>query len=160
MDDIVISILEQVDETIYLSYLENLTAFGPRPTGSDACIAAAEYIYNQFESMGLAVRYHHWNCGGYSSDNVEATINGTDESSDEIYIICAHYDTVSAGPGADDDTSGTVAVLMAALIMSQYNINSTTPSSSWLFLGKNKVFWEVESMQLTQQVKDGTSLVC
>ncbi len=34
MDDIVISILEQVDESIYLSYLENLTSFGPRVTGS------------------------------------------------------------------------------------------------------------------------------
>jgi len=119
MDDIVISLLEQVDESIYLSYLENLTSFGPRVTETAACEAAAEYIYNQFESMGLAVRYHYWE-NRYSSVNVEATINGTDESSDEIYIICAHYDTVSSSPGADDDASGTVAVLMAALIMSQY----------------------------------------
>ena len=119
MDDTVISILEQVDETIYLSYLENLTGFGPRVTETAACEAAAEYIYNQFESMGLAVRYHYWE-NRYSSVNIEATINGTDESSDEIYIICAHYDTVSSSPGADDDASGTVAVLMAALIMSQY----------------------------------------
>jgi hypothetical protein len=125
MDDIVISMLEQVDESIYLGHLINLTNFGPRRTGTSACIAAAEYIYNQFESMGLWVRYHHWNNGGYSSDNVEATINGTDESNDEIYIICAHYDTVSAGPGADDDTSGTVAVIMAAYIMSHYQFNNT-----------------------------------
>jgi hypothetical protein len=115
MKDVIISILEQVDETIYLSYLENLTGFGPRVTGSSACNAAAEYIYNQFETMGLSVRYHHWSSGSY----VEATINGTDESSDEIYIICAHFDTVSSSPGADDDASGTVAVLMTALIMSQ-----------------------------------------
>jgi hypothetical protein len=125
MDDIVISMLEQVDASMFLSYEENLTSNGPRPTGSNNCIAAATYIYNQFESLGLAVRYHHWNNGGYSSDNVEATLNGTDESSDEIYIICAHYDTVSAGPGADDDTSGTAAVLMAAYIMSQYQFNHT-----------------------------------
>jgi hypothetical protein len=125
MDNIIISILEQVDESVFISYEENLTANGPRHTGNAACIAAAEYMYDQFQSMGLAVRYHHWNNGGYSSDNVEATLNGTDESSDEIYIICAHYDTVSAGPGADDDTSGTAAVLMAASIMSQYQFNHT-----------------------------------
>jgi hypothetical protein len=105
--------------------LENLTDFGPRKTGTSACVAAAAYIYDQFESMGLWVRYRPWNTGGYSSNNVEATINGTDQSSDEIYIICAHYDTVSAGPGADDDGSGTVAVIMAALIMSQYQFNHT-----------------------------------
>jgi hypothetical protein len=125
MSDIVINMLEQVDESIFLSYEENLTANGPRPTESAACIAAAEYMYNQFESMGLAVRYAHWNYGGYSSDNVEATLNGTDETSDEIYIICAHYDTVSLGVGADDDTSGTAAVLIAASIMSQYQFNHT-----------------------------------
>ena len=125
MDDIVISMLQQVDESIYLGYLEDLVAFGPRRTGTSSCIAAAEYIYNQFESMGLDVRYHPWSYGGESSNNVEATINGTDETSDEIYIICAHYDTVSSSPGADDDASGTVAVLTAAYIMSQYEFNHT-----------------------------------
>ncbi|MDH7507024.1 MAG: M20/M25/M40 family metallo-hydrolase, partial [Candidatus Thermoplasmatota archaeon] len=124
-EDIVIGMLEQVDESIYLSYLENITSFGPRRTGTSACVAAAEYIYNQFESMELDVRYHHWSNGGYTSDNVEATLNGTDETSDEIYIVCAHYDTVSGSPGADDDGSGTVAVLTAAYIMSQYQFNHT-----------------------------------
>lgn len=125
MDDTVIDIIEQIDESIFLRYEENLTANGPRPTGSASCIAAAEYMYEQFQNMGLAVRYHHWNNGGYSSDNVEATLNGTDETSDEIYIICAHYDTVTVSPGADDDTSGTAAVLIAASIMSQYQFNHT-----------------------------------
>jgi Peptidase family M28 len=123
MDDIVISMLEQVDASIYLRYLENLTGFGPRVTGTSACKAAAEYIYSQFDSMGLSVCYYQWR----DIYNVEATINGTDESSDEIYIICAHYDTVSSTVGADDDASGTVAVLVAALILSQsqYTFNHT-----------------------------------
>jgi aminopeptidase YwaD len=125
MSDVVVSMIEQVGTAQFLSYEENLTQNGPRPTGSANCIAAAAYIYSQFENLSLPVRYVHWNNGGYSSDNVEATINGTNESSDDIYIICAHYDTVSAGPGADDDTSGTVAVLMAALIMSQYQFEHT-----------------------------------
>jgi hypothetical protein len=125
MDDVVVSIIDQVDESIFLSYEQNLTANGPRPTESAACVAAADYIYNQFESMGLGVRYCPWSYSGYDSDNVEGTLPGTDETSDDIYIICAHYDTVSAGPGADDDTSGTAAVLIAALIMSQYQFNYT-----------------------------------
>jgi Peptidase family M28/PKD domain len=125
MSDIVINMLEQVNESTFLSYEENLTSFGPRKTGTSACIAAATYIFDQFESMGLAVRYRPWTNGGYSSNNVEATMNGTDESSNEIYIICAHYDTVSQGPGADDDTSGTVAVIITASIMSHYQFNHT-----------------------------------
>jgi len=125
IDDVVISMITQVDTSMYLHYLENITGFGPRYTGTSSCIAAAQYIYDQFESMGLWVRYHPWTYGGYSSNNVEATINGTDTSSDEIYIVCGHYDTVSSSPGADDDGSGTVAVLIAAYIMSQYQFNHT-----------------------------------
>ena len=126
MDDIVVGMLEQVDESIYLGYLEDLVGFGPRRTGTQASVDAAEYIYNQFQSMGIEyVRYHPWSNGGYSSNNIEATINGTDETSDEIYIICGHYDTVSSSPGADDDASGTVAVIIAAYIMSQYTFNHT-----------------------------------
>jgi uncharacterized protein YceK len=124
-DDTVISIIEQVNEPLFLSYEENLTVNGPRPTEGPSCIAAAEYMYELFQNMGLAVRYHHWNNGGYSSDNVEATLNGTDTTSDDIYIICGHYDTVSSSPGADDDTSGTVAVIIAAAILSQYQFNHT-----------------------------------
>ena len=125
MDDVVIGIIEQVDESLFLSYEQNLTANGPRPTESASCIAAADYIYNQFQSMGLEVRYCPWSYAGYDSDNVEATIPGIDTTSDDIYIICAHYDTVSSSPGADDDTSGTVAVLIAAQILSQYQFNHT-----------------------------------
>ena len=54
MDDVVISMIEQVDESIFLSYEENLTANGPRPTESASCIAAAEYMYEQFQNMGLS----------------------------------------------------------------------------------------------------------
>jgi hypothetical protein len=125
MDDVVVGMLEEVDESVYLNYLEDIVGFGPRRTGTSSCIAAAEYIFDQFESMGLDVRYHHWSNSGYTSDNIEATINGTDETSDEIYIICGHYDTVSSSPGADDDASGTVAVIVAAYIMSQYQFNNT-----------------------------------
>jgi hypothetical protein len=125
MDDTVISMIEQVNESAFLHYEENLTANGPRPTKSPACIEAAAYIYQQFESMGLAVRYHRWNNSGYSSYNVEATLNGTNQTSDDIYIICAHYDTVPVSPGADDDTSGNTAVLIAASIMSHYRFNHT-----------------------------------
>ncbi len=125
IDDVVISMITQVDTSIYLRYLENITGFGPRYTGTSSCVAAAQYIYDQFQSMGLWVRYHPWTYGGLSSNNVEATINGTDTSSNEIYIVCGHYDTVASSPGADDDGSGTVAVLVAAYIMSQYQFNHT-----------------------------------
>jgi hypothetical protein len=125
MDDTIIEIIEQIDESLVLGYLEDLVDFGPRVTGSQACWDAGDYIYDEFESMGLDARFHEWSYGGYSDRNVEATLEGIDPNSDEIYIILAHYDSVSGSPGADDDGSGTVAVLVAAYIMSQYEFNHT-----------------------------------
>jgi len=123
--DLIIDFIQQLNETMYLGYLENLTAFGPRRTGTPACEAAGEYLYNELESMGLEVRYHNWSLSSYSASNIEGTLVGLNETSDEIYIICGHYDTVSGSPGADDDGSGTATVLAVAYIMNQYAANHT-----------------------------------
>lgn len=116
----VANLIETLDEDLYLSYLEGLVEYGPRVTGTEECDDAGEYILNEFLKMGLDARKHEY-IGSLSGFNVEATIQGTDESSDEIYIICAHYDTVSESPGADDDGSGVAAVLSAAKIMSSHS---------------------------------------
>ena len=47
-DEFIIDIIQQINETMYLGYLENITAFGPRVTGTDACNEAGDYIYNEF----------------------------------------------------------------------------------------------------------------
>ena len=75
--------------------------------------------------MDLCRISRYWSHGGESGKNIEATIHGVNETSDEIYIICAHYDTVSESPGADDDGSGVAAVISAAEILSQYMVNHT-----------------------------------
>lgn len=124
-NDLIIDILLQLNESLFLGYLEDIVAFGPRLTGTPECEQAGEYIYDQFKAMGIQARYHNWSYGGYSGSNIEGTLEGINETSDEIYIICAHYDTVSGSPGADDDGSGTAAVLVAADLLSSYAINHT-----------------------------------
>jgi hypothetical protein len=124
-NDEIIDMIQAMDESMILGYLENLTAFGPRVTGTSECHEAGDYIYDEFESMGLEVRYHHWNYEGYQDRNIEATLHGINETSDEIYIVCAHYDSVPGSPGADDDGSGVAATMSAAFIMSQYGFNHT-----------------------------------
>jgi len=125
LTELVVSLIQQIDENIYLGYLENLTSFGPRVTTSQACDDSAEYIFNEFEKLGLDTRYHEWSNDYLFGSNVEATLQGSNKNSDEIYIICAHYDSVEGSPGADDDGSGVAAVLTAANVMSLYEFNHT-----------------------------------
>ncbi len=119
----IIELLQQLNETLILGYLDNLTGFGPRLSGTEACDQAADYLYQTFQAMGIAVRYHNYTDTTVSGSNVEATLYGTDSTN--IFIICAHYDTVSAGPGADDDGSGVAAVLAAAEILRNYDFRHT-----------------------------------
>jgi hypothetical protein len=121
----IIDMIEQIDENIYLGYLESIVNFGPRKTGTNECEQTATYIYTELENMGLDVRYHDWSHEDYQGKNIEATLHGSDENSNEIYILSCHYDTTANSPGANDAGSGVAAMLVAANILSQYNFNHT-----------------------------------
>jgi hypothetical protein len=68
--------------------------------------------------------------------NVVATLPGTRaESRDRVYVVSGHYDScvctqgvldaVSDAPGANDDASGTAAVMEMARVMSKYEFDAT-----------------------------------
>ncbi len=124
-DPVVAAMLQTINESMVTGYIQTLEGFGPRVTGSTACHNAGTYIYTQFQAMNLSVSYHNWASGGYSDRNIVAELQGTNTSSDRVYVICAHYDSVSGSPGADDDGSGTAAVLAAAETMSTYQFEHT-----------------------------------
>jgi len=120
-----VKLIQQLNETMVKGYIENLTAFGPRVTGTIGCEQASNYIYNEFENMGLEVRYQNWTYGAIQGRNIEATLNGVDSSSNFVYIICGHYDGVPESPAADDNGAGASAVIAAAKVMSQYTFDHT-----------------------------------
>src|SRR5258708_4633671 len=66
--------------------------------------------------------------------NVVATLPGKQpESTNRVYVVSGHYDSRSLNPivpdknapGANDDASGTAAVMELALVMSKYEFNAT-----------------------------------
>jgi aminopeptidase YwaD len=125
-------ILSMIDETLILRYLQNIVGFGPRKTGTYGCEKAAQYIHQQFTENGLLARSQNWTGRGneliprrYTSQNIEGTRTGTDPTDTSIIIFNAHYDSVAKGPGANDDGSGTVAVLAAAYALSHFDFKRT-----------------------------------
>jgi hypothetical protein len=55
---------------------------------------------------------------GVRTANVIATLRGTANPS-LIYVVSSHFDSVERGPGADDNTSGTSALLEAARVLAR-----------------------------------------
>jgi hypothetical protein len=91
---------------------------------------AADYIKQKLQSYGIPT-YDQWSSG--TCRNVLGEQLGT-LYPNKKYIICAHYDDRPTGPiapGADDNASGTAAVLEAARIFSQYNSKYTITFALW-----------------------------
>lgn len=131
--DDIISMINQVDENKTRNYLEDLVSFGYKKTGSRNCKLAAEYIYDKFVDFGLDTYFDNWWYPRYKhrskvlliDRNVVALHKGTNQNSDAVIIVSAHYDTIGGSPGANDDGSGIAVMLAIAEIVSQYSFNHT-----------------------------------
>ncbi len=91
---------------------------------------AANYIKEKLASYGL-VTYDQWWSG--TGRNVYGVQLGS-QYPNKQYIICAHFDDMPSGttaPGADDNASGTAAVIEAARIFTQYNSKYTIIYALW-----------------------------
>lgn len=112
-----------------------------RMSGKKGNVAAAEFLLREFEKYGLKTKLHAFKInktnngpnnevGDDFTQNVYGWIEGS-SLKDEIVVVGAHFDHIGYGPkysrsksiaihnGADDNASGTVAVLEVAKAMSK-----------------------------------------
>lgn len=125
MNTDILNLINDVNTSILDTYVQKLISFGPRPTGSRACQQTGTYIASTFASFGLGVSVDNWTFFPFHSQNVIATLHGSDTSSDAVFILSAHYDTRLSSVGANDDASGIATILTIAQICSQYHFNYT-----------------------------------
>ena len=88
---------------------------------------AIEYLTRAYESFGYKPTqqwFNQQNALGGRTANVLATLRGTVDP-DLIYVVSSHFDSVAIGPGADDDTSATTALLEAARLLSKTPMPAT-----------------------------------
>lgn len=122
---VVFDMISCVNKSNIKRLLTDFVNFGPKDTGSENCRKTAEFIFNEFSNMGLDVIYENWEYALHKDRNVVATLPGIDSSSDAVFILCAHYDTVGGAPGANDDGSGITAMIEIARVLSKYQFNHT-----------------------------------
>ncbi|MFH1279742.1 MAG: M20/M25/M40 family metallo-hydrolase [Candidatus Eisenbacteria bacterium] len=132
----------QIDSTDIMQWIGDLAGanqvtidggpftFSTRYTKNAQCDTAERYVYERFLAMGIdSVEFDPYTFQSTSARNVVATIVG-EETPDRIYILGGHLDSTSPipntlAPGANDNASGTAAVLAAAEVLSQYRFKST-----------------------------------
>ena len=122
-----------------------------RMTGENGNNMAAEYLRNFYIDAGvespieennyyqpIPASYFNGGSNGNPSQNVVAFIKGS-EKPDEIIVLSAHYDHVGIENGevyngADDDGSGTVALIEIAKAFQKAKKQGNGPKRSILFL--------------------------
>jgi hypothetical protein len=131
-------------------YVDKLVSFGTRHTMSDTVSdtrgigAARRWIKSEFERCGAGRLQVAFDGHLHPIDrrisrpteivNVVATLPGSQaESRERMYVVSGHYDSrnsddadaVGDAPGANDDASGTAAVIEMACVMSRHKFDAT-----------------------------------
>jgi hypothetical protein len=78
-----------------------------------ALLLAARHVAGELEAAGYEVRPQEYRVGTQTCANLEVELPGADRA-DEIVVVGAHYDSVVGSPGANDNASGTAALLEIA----------------------------------------------
>ena len=124
-DQMVQNIVNLVDPDSVLAKVQRLQDFRTRLSTHDSCMAAANWIFSKFDSIGCDSIFFQNHTAG-QAPNVIAVKHGT-VYPDSIYtVICGHFDSYAfyspeLAPGADDNASGTSAVMEAARVMKDYD---------------------------------------
>ncbi|NOQ23043.1 MAG: M28 family peptidase [Candidatus Aegiribacteria sp.] len=134
-DDSVADIVAAVSEDSLISITTNYQNYLTRHSSTSGFDSACAWSHNRFLSYGLNSEIRHFSSLGYDCQNVIATQTGT-VNPDQYWIICGHLDSTSPqpqtdAPGADDNGSGSAAVMEAARIMSQYDFEYTVRYCLW-----------------------------
>jgi Tol biopolymer transport system component len=105
-------------ERIY-EYERSLYQFGSKYITQPGNGLAIEYIASTLRSFGYEPELQWFEPQpGVRTANVIATLRGR-VSPELIYVVSSHFDSVEDGPGSDDNTSGTTALLDAARVLAR-----------------------------------------
>ncbi|PKP36777.1 MAG: hypothetical protein CVT98_07080 [Bacteroidetes bacterium HGW-Bacteroidetes-15] len=123
-DPFVVELLNEVSNTNITTTVQHLEDYGTRNAYASQSSEAQNWISSQFDDLGLDVEIMDFYMpGGSASDNVIAKQIGTTYPN-EFVVVGGHYDSYSssgAAPGADDNASGTAAVLEIARVLSSHD---------------------------------------
>jgi hypothetical protein len=113
-------IMSAIRQDSLTNYVLQLQAFYRRQAGTPNILAARDTIAQRFRRFGYdSVTYDGFT---FTSGGVKTGFNVIAKKTGTVYpdyhiIVCAHYDGVYNSPAADDNGSGTAAVLELARVM-------------------------------------------
>jgi len=128
--DLIAEMVSQVSPEHLTAHIRDLQLFQTRYASTPNCEESGNYILDFFRGLGLEAQVDYFPVASrFTTGNIVATIPGR-TAPDRVVIVCAHYDSTSdqrltEAPGADDDGSGTAAVMEIARVLAGYAFDFT-----------------------------------
>jgi hypothetical protein len=112
-------LVDEVSSARIYDYERSLFRFGSKHVTQPGNKLAIEYLQATLRSFGYEPELQWFEPSpGVRSANVVATLRGTSDPEVQ-YVVGSHFDSVQEGPGSDDNTSGTAALLEAARVLAR-----------------------------------------
>jgi hypothetical protein len=112
-------LVEEISSARIFDYARSLFSFDSKHATKPGNRLAMEYLMTTLRAFGYEPELQWFEpAPGVRSANVVATLRGT--SNPELqYVVGSHFDSVKEGPGSDDNTSGTTALLEVARVLAR-----------------------------------------
>jgi hypothetical protein len=112
-------LVAEVSSARIYDHARTLFSFGSKHATQPGNGRALEYLEATLRSFGYQPELQWFEpAPGVRSANVVATLRGT--TNPEVqYVVGSHFDSVKEGPGSDDNTSGTTALLEVARVLAR-----------------------------------------
>jgi hypothetical protein len=109
----------QIASARIYDYARTLYGFGSKHVTQPGNHRAIEYLETTLRSFGYEPELQWFEPSpGVRSANVVVTLRGTADPEVQ-YVVGSHFDSVKEGPGSDDNTSGTTALLEVARVLAR-----------------------------------------
>jgi hypothetical protein len=116
-------------------YEKTLFDFDSKYITQPGNMKAIQYLERTYRSFGYDPEVQWFTppalqASGGRTGNIVATLKGT-VNPELVYVVSSHFDSVVVGPGADDDTSGTAALLETARMLAGTPLPATVVFASF-----------------------------
>lgn len=117
---------------------------------------AARHIETTLQGFGYSLRRQEYEAGGQKVRNIEVSVSNAAPGAkpERIFIVGAHYDSARGAPGANDNGSGTAAVLELARLLKTMQPSRGTEVKFVFFVNEEPPWFMGEEMGSMQHARE------
>lgn len=114
----------------------------------------ASYIESTLAALGHTVKQQMFTVDGNRVRNLEVSLGAPDQSANKVIVVGAHYDSAHGTPGANDNASGSAAVIELARSLNGMKAAADHTVKLVLFVNEEPPYFKTAQMGSFHHARD------